>query len=182
MNDLREHLMQTLAALRDRDRPMEVDRARAVAQVAAVAVETAKVEVEYIRATGGNSRSPFLTPVGTPEIPAPDNAGSNEVKQIGNGTRSSTQPTATGIIHPRPVTMPSFEVFPINNSSKRIGPSVVVRADDIKRAEVAGKYWMRVLGRTVRHVRAVPYRPELDPAVRMFIRRNSCPLQDAVKS
>jgi hypothetical protein len=99
MNDLREHLMQTLTALRDRDRPMEVDRARAVAQVAAVAVETAKVEVEYIRATGGSSRSPFLTPPGTPGLPAPNREPSNEVKQIGNGTRSNTQPTATGIIH-----------------------------------------------------------------------------------
>jgi hypothetical protein len=100
MNDLREHLMNTLSALRDRDRPMEVDRARAVAQVAAVAVETAKVEVEYIRAIGGNGRSPFMTPPGTPsELPAPENTGSAEVKQIGNGTRSNTQPTSTGIIH-----------------------------------------------------------------------------------
>ena len=34
---------------------MDVDRAKAVAQVAGVLVETAKVEVDYIKATGGSS-------------------------------------------------------------------------------------------------------------------------------
>jgi hypothetical protein len=68
--------------------------------------------------------------------------------------------------------MPSSEVFPVNNASKRNGPSVIVRARDIERAEVAGMQWMRILGRSVRYVRAVPYRPEIDPAVRMYIRRN----------
>jgi hypothetical protein len=47
-----------------------------------------------------------------------------------------------------------------------------VRARDIERAEIAGAKWMRILGRSVRYVRAVPYRPEFDPAVRMYIRRN----------
>lgn len=61
INDLRKHLMQTLASLRDRDNPMEPDRARAVAQVASVLVDTAKVEVDYIRATGSD-RSDFLEP------------------------------------------------------------------------------------------------------------------------
>lgn len=42
--------MQTLASLRDRDNPMEPDRARAVAQVASVLVDTAKVEVDYLKA------------------------------------------------------------------------------------------------------------------------------------
>ena len=45
INTLREHLMGTLASLRDRENPMEPDRARAVAQVAGVLVDTAKVEV-----------------------------------------------------------------------------------------------------------------------------------------
>ena len=46
ITDMREHLMQTLAALRDRENPMDVDRARAVAQVAGVLVDSAKVEVD----------------------------------------------------------------------------------------------------------------------------------------
>lgn len=51
INTLREHLMETLASLRDRENPMEPDRARAVAQVASVLVDTARVEVDYIKAT-----------------------------------------------------------------------------------------------------------------------------------
>ena len=51
ITELRKHLMQTLASLRDRENPMEPDRARAVAQVASVLVDTAKVEVDYLKAT-----------------------------------------------------------------------------------------------------------------------------------
>ena len=59
IDQLRAHLMDTLAALRDRDNPMEPDRARAVAQVAGVLVDTAKVEIEYLKVTGQDS-SKFL--------------------------------------------------------------------------------------------------------------------------
>lgn len=59
ITDLRQHLMDTLAALKDRDNPMDPDRARAVAQVASVLVDTAKVEVDYIKATG-QTNSTFL--------------------------------------------------------------------------------------------------------------------------
>lgn len=72
MSQLREHLMGTLNSLRDRDNPMEPDRARAVAQVASVLVDTAKVEVDYIRATGAD-RSDFLeVPPGMSALPAPN--------------------------------------------------------------------------------------------------------------
>ena len=52
ISQLRQHLLDTLADLRNRDNPMEPDRARAVAQVATVLVDSAKVEVDYLRATG----------------------------------------------------------------------------------------------------------------------------------
>lgn len=70
IDDMRSHLMAALAALRDRENPMEPDRARAMAQVASVLVDTAKVEVEYIKATGAD-RSDFLEgkPAGTPLLP-----------------------------------------------------------------------------------------------------------------
>lgn len=68
IDDLRDHLMKTLASLRDRENPMEPDRARAVAQVASVLVDTAKVEVDYIKATGAD-RSEFIE--GRPALPRP---------------------------------------------------------------------------------------------------------------
>lgn len=56
IDQVREHLMQTLAELRNREQPMEVDRARAVAQVASVLVDTARVEVDYLKQIGEGSR------------------------------------------------------------------------------------------------------------------------------
>ena len=53
---VRQHLLDTLADLRNRDNPMEVERARAVADVARVLIDSAKVEVDYLKVTNqGNS-------------------------------------------------------------------------------------------------------------------------------
>jgi hypothetical protein len=59
ITQLRQHLLDTLADLRNRENPMEPDRARAVAQVASVLVDTAKVEVDYLKVTG-QDRAGFL--------------------------------------------------------------------------------------------------------------------------
>lgn len=69
INQLREHLMATLASLRDHSNPMEPDRARAVAQVAGVLVDTARVEVDYLKATG-QDRADFLE--SPAKLPAPN--------------------------------------------------------------------------------------------------------------
>jgi hypothetical protein len=52
INQLRQHLLETLADLRRPHGAMEPDRARAVAQVAGVLVDSARVEVDYLKATG----------------------------------------------------------------------------------------------------------------------------------
>jgi len=52
IDTLRADLLATLTDLRNRSNPMEPDRARAIAQVASVLVDTARVEVDYIKATG----------------------------------------------------------------------------------------------------------------------------------
>lgn len=67
INTLRAHLLGTLASLRDRENPMEPDRARAVAQVAGVLVDTARVEVDYIKATGQDV-SNFIDGMKAPEV------------------------------------------------------------------------------------------------------------------
>lgn len=67
ISELRQQLMETLRDLRNRENPMEPDRARAVAQVATVLVDSAKVEVDYLKATRGES-SPFLEPPTTVEL------------------------------------------------------------------------------------------------------------------
>jgi hypothetical protein len=52
MSDLRNHLFETLEALRDKDQPMDIARARAVCDVAGKLIDSAKVEVELIKAVG----------------------------------------------------------------------------------------------------------------------------------
>lgn len=49
VTDLRNHLFATIEALLDKDKPMEIDRARAIAEVAQTAINSAKMEVDYLR-------------------------------------------------------------------------------------------------------------------------------------
>lgn len=52
IDQVRQALMDTLNDLRDRNKPMDIDRAKAVAHVASVLVDTAKVENEYLEIVG----------------------------------------------------------------------------------------------------------------------------------
>ena len=72
ISELRTELLATLRDLRNRTNPMEPDRARALAQVAGVLVDSARVEVEYIKATGQET-SHFIDDMRTPS-PTPTQA------------------------------------------------------------------------------------------------------------
>lgn len=48
-SDLREHLFATLEGLLDEENPLDINRAKAVADVGKVIVESAKVEVEMAK-------------------------------------------------------------------------------------------------------------------------------------
>jgi hypothetical protein len=67
--DLRNHLFETLEGLKDADKPMDIDRARAVADVAKVIVESAKVEVAFLKVTGGISGTGFMPDGEVPVAP-----------------------------------------------------------------------------------------------------------------
>ncbi len=69
INDLRDHLFETLEALKDPEKPMDIDRAKAVADVARVIVDSAKVEVNFLKVTGGVRSTDFL-PDADVEAPA----------------------------------------------------------------------------------------------------------------
>lgn len=57
IEQVRQSLLDTLADLRNRKTPMDIDRAKAIATVASVLVETAKVENDYIKITGQDHSS-----------------------------------------------------------------------------------------------------------------------------
>lgn len=65
---VRAHLLATMADLRNPDSKMDVARARAISEVAQTIINSAKVEVDYLRATN-QTTTPFL------EVPAEVHTG-----------------------------------------------------------------------------------------------------------
>ena len=70
IDDLRNHLFETLEALRDPDDPMDIKRAKTVSDVAQTVINSAKVELEFIELTGAEA-SGFIDAKKRPELPAP---------------------------------------------------------------------------------------------------------------
>lgn len=66
IEDLRNHLFATLEGLQDEDKPMEIDRAKAISDVAQAIINTAKVENDFLKVTGSRGGSGFI-----PEDPRP---------------------------------------------------------------------------------------------------------------
>ena len=73
IEDLRNHLFATLEALQDEEKPMELDRARTIADVAQTLINSAKVEVDYLKTTGAMQGTGFLT--NDRPLPSPDHNG-----------------------------------------------------------------------------------------------------------
>lgn len=70
ITDLRNHLFATLEALSDPDKPMPIDRAKAIAEVAQVVINSAKVEVEMVKVTKKLPGSDFM-PLAAPQPEGP---------------------------------------------------------------------------------------------------------------
>lgn len=88
IDQVRSALMATLTDLRDKTNPMDIERAKAVAQVATVLVDTAKVENEYLKITG-QVNSGFLE-ASKPDVP--------QIPQ-GDGTPSAHVPFPVSAVH-----------------------------------------------------------------------------------
>lgn len=69
IEDLRNELFSSLRALNDKSNPMEIERAKAVADIGQVIINTAKVEVEFMRATGATGTG-FIPALGVHGKPA----------------------------------------------------------------------------------------------------------------
>lgn len=52
LDDLREQLFETLKDLRAKEKPMDVERAKAISEVAQTFINSAKAEVDFVKATG----------------------------------------------------------------------------------------------------------------------------------
>jgi len=60
IEDLRNHLFATLEALQDDENPMDITRAKAISDVAQTIINSAKVEVDFLKATGARRGSGFI--------------------------------------------------------------------------------------------------------------------------
>ena len=60
IEDLRNHLFATIEALSDDENPMDIQRAKAISEVAQTLINSAKVEVEFIKATGADASTGFI--------------------------------------------------------------------------------------------------------------------------
>jgi len=69
IDSLRELLFETLRGLKSG--AIEVDRAQAISDLSQTIINTAKVEVEYARATGNKSASKFLPHAESPPAEPP---------------------------------------------------------------------------------------------------------------
>ena len=65
LSDLRNHLFETLEALKDKENPMEIERARVIGQVAQAVINTAKVEIDFLEAVGSAEATEFFEQAGT---------------------------------------------------------------------------------------------------------------------
>lgn len=63
IEDLRSHLFAALDGLADEKKPMEIERARAIADVARVIVDSAKAEIQLLHAVGGSRTSTEFIPL-----------------------------------------------------------------------------------------------------------------------
>jgi len=76
---LRSHLFETLAALRDKTDPMDIDRAKAVCLVSEQIIGSAKTEIDFARVNGSVDSNFFTKPGLVPQIQnKPDVAGNTD--------------------------------------------------------------------------------------------------------
>ena len=67
INELRAHLFTALNGLADKENPLDIERAKAIAEVSQTIINSAKVEVEYFKSVGGTVNSEFIQ--GKSELP-----------------------------------------------------------------------------------------------------------------
>lgn len=70
IEDLRNHLFVTMESLLDKDEPMDINRAKAVAQVGQVIINSAIAEVKAVKALRGKAGGSDFFPMKAIEGPS----------------------------------------------------------------------------------------------------------------
>ncbi len=75
VNDLREALFETMQMLKVGDERMDLDKAKVIAELSQVIINSAKVEVDFLKQTGNENGTGFLNAETTKQLGAPVPAG-----------------------------------------------------------------------------------------------------------
>src|SRR4051812_14615591 len=94
IEDLREKLFETIDALQREDKPMEIDRAKAIAEVAKVLVDSAKAEVDFMRVAGKKIGTGFIPLQENPLLTKPETAPPPKLAATDNGKGYTGTPRA----------------------------------------------------------------------------------------
>jgi hypothetical protein len=62
IGDLRDHLFETIEQLKDTEKPMDIERARAISTVAKTIIDAARVELKAYELTGEGNPDKFFPP------------------------------------------------------------------------------------------------------------------------
>lgn len=80
---LRAHLFAVLEGLSNKETPMDIERAKAIADVGQTIINSAKVEVDHIKAVGGKG-SGFIPSLAAPPPNPPARGQSPFTLAVGN--------------------------------------------------------------------------------------------------
>ena len=69
IGDLRDHLFETLEALKDTESPMDLDRAKAISEVAQTIINSAKVEIDLLKVVGGSAPGTDFLEIHSADLP-----------------------------------------------------------------------------------------------------------------
>jgi hypothetical protein len=95
INAVRESLFATLRGLSCKENPMDIDRAKAICETSQAIINTAKLEVDFMKATGLQLSSGFIP---TEAPPARGLDGPSAIKSL----QEKGIVDKAGISHPRP--------------------------------------------------------------------------------
>ena len=83
---LRDHLFSELDALRDKTKPPDLERAKAIVDLSGQIIATGRLEVDYLKVVGLDKGTGFI-PVGhAPSIGGPGHSANKRVESLPGGT------------------------------------------------------------------------------------------------
>lgn len=99
ISELRTHLFDTLKALRDPEKPMDIDRAKAVCEVSDQIISSAKVEVDFARVNGSVDSKFFHKPeLGALRLPSKPESGLGLEDEKPEAEATGSHKTETGTV------------------------------------------------------------------------------------